>query len=174
MTPATADRRNPDPTAHRRGRRGSDLPGRSGFLLTWNPTYRPPHVWVADAARSSARGERPGLADWGSGGRKHGYRTGDRVFLLRQGSEPRGIVGCGVIPDDAGTWLGEHWDGSGRPRRYVRVDWEFVVDPDDPLPLDLLVAQASRTTWTPQGSGTRIADADLPVVERLWAEHLAG
>lgn len=150
------------------------LPGQSGFLLTWNPRYRPSYVWVDDAARASARGQRPGRADWGSGGRKHGYRRGDRVFLLRQGAEPRGIVGCGVIPDDGGTWMGEHWNGSGRLKRYVAVDWEFVVDPDDPLPLDLLVAQASRTTWTPQGSGTRIADVDLPVVERLWAQHLAG
>ncbi|MFF5229361.1 hypothetical protein [Dactylosporangium sp. NPDC000521] len=45
---------------------------------------------------------------WSTGNRKTGIEPGDRVFFLRQGVEPRGIVGSGtaasrIFPD-------EQWD----------------------------------------------------------------
>ena len=96
---------------------------------------------------------------------------GDRVFLLRQGREPRGIVGSGRIPNSDGTCEEPHWDGSGRLTTYIDVDWEYFVDPENPLPTGDLKAAATHTSWHPQSSGTRIAVEDLAVVERLWTEH---
>lgn len=143
----------------------------NGFLLTWNPDRWEDEAWFSDSVARSARGERPDATRWSSAGRKHGYLEGDRVFLLKQGAAPRGIVGSGWIDDDQGPYQAPHWDGSGRPTTYVNVDWEHLIDPDDPLPIADLTAATHHTSWRPQSSGTMIAAEDLSAVEGLWARH---
>src|SRR5438309_1786711 len=62
------------------------------FMLTWNPLQERPD----DLAEFVARIERgkPVKDDWSTGNRKD-LPIGSRVFLLRQGKEPRGIVASG-------------------------------------------------------------------------------
>ena len=146
-------------------------PEYSGYLLTWNPDKWDDGGWIAEAAAQSLRGVRPGVERWSSAGRRHGYTEGDRIFLLKQGREPRGIVGSGWIDHNDGTYDAKHWDESGRLTIYINVDWEYFVDPNNTLPTADLQAAATHTNWRPQGSGAVIAAEDLAVVERLWAEH---
>jgi 5-methylcytosine-specific restriction protein A len=64
----------------------------STYLLTWSPKKWP---WE-DLSRRIGEIARQGfcVSDWSCGNNKSIAR-GDRLFLLRQGEEPRGIVGAG-------------------------------------------------------------------------------
>jgi len=67
------------------------------FLLTWNPDKWP---W-STFNRNYDRARKQGFLDYDwSSGRSQRLRRGDRVFLLRQGVEPRGILASGVVTSD--------------------------------------------------------------------------
>ncbi|GIG30215.1 hypothetical protein [Cellulomonas marina] len=133
------------------------------FLLTYNPRrwQVPADEW--DALRSgTGRGETvPG--DWSTGQRRD-VDPGDRLFLLRQGSEPRGIVAAGwatSVPERAVLF-----DGTGSTH-YVDLEWEVVLDLDDPLPTEVLLREVPRVPWNGlRGSGVEVAP------EELWLRHL--
>src|SRR4051794_39139010 len=65
------------------------------FLLTWNPSH--PKAWedVKEAAAKAASGK-PHRMRWSTGNTKS-IKTGDRVFLLRQVVDPKGIVAAGTV-----------------------------------------------------------------------------
>jgi len=147
---------------------GAESP-RDGFLLTWNPTnWHWPDEEIADDIQATAAGQIV-LGEWSTGARSGGIQVGDRLFLLKQAAEPRGVIASGtargVIYQDA------HWDGSGREANYVDVDWDRVIDPEDPLRVDLLKAKIPGLSWRPQGSGTVIPAGALDRLEELWAAH---
>ena len=87
----------------------------STYLLTWNPSR---WSWP-ELARAAylVREEGSALQRWSVGNtRKIG--VGDRVFLLRQGVEPRGIVASGVVIEPPYEDL--HWDpNASEPALYV-------------------------------------------------------
>jgi hypothetical protein len=70
------------------------------FLVTWNPEV---FDWDsvrnsrgrAAAIRQTASGKRS-EGGWSTGVRNSGISPHDRVFMLRQGPEPRGIVASGA------------------------------------------------------------------------------
>ncbi len=62
------------------------------FMLTWNPAQdRPGDLSEAEAAIAEGRAWRD---DWSTGVRKD-VPIGSRVFLVRQGVDPRGVVASG-------------------------------------------------------------------------------
>lgn len=63
------------------------------FLLTWNPDRWQWHD-VEEVRAAVSAGTSSAQRAW-STGRRTDIRTGERLFLLRLGSEPRGIVGSG-------------------------------------------------------------------------------
>ena len=69
--------------------------------------------------------------------RKGGVAPGDRAFLLRQ-KRDRGVIASGVFVSELEA--DEHWDGSGRPTMYARIDWDTVLEVDDRLPVEMLKA----------------------------------
>ena len=143
----------------------------STFLVVWNPKK-----WFWDPCdratviKQSAAG-RPSHGRWSVGGRKYGITpVQDRVFLLRQGPEPRGIIASGWFRST--VYQDKHWDGTpGKRANYADISWDLALEDCDLLPLALLKSQIAGVHWHPQGGGVLLvppADVDL---ERLWASH---
>jgi hypothetical protein len=72
------------------------------MILTWNPQrwdFEPGEYdrYVEQTQRT------PTVAvegSWSAGRRRHGVRVGDRAYLLRQGSDRRGIVASGAVASE--------------------------------------------------------------------------
>ncbi|HEX8161906.1 MAG TPA: hypothetical protein VF538_08545 [Pyrinomonadaceae bacterium] len=146
------------------------------YLLTWNPVK---WEWV-DLRDCMGEVARTGFysSDWSSGNNKSVVK-GDRVFLLRQGLEPRGICGSGFA--DSGVYEDVHWNESkakvGKVTRYVRVKWDVLLDAENEsiFPREWLnEPPLSRVNWNTQISGIRIPDDVAEELEERWAEFLEG
>jgi 5-methylcytosine-specific restriction protein A len=141
------------------------------YLLTWNP-----RTWTWDdleqEVEQTARG-RPVVHSWSTGGAKR-IKPGDRLFLLRQGPEPRGIMGAGWATSE--PYENGHWDAERREQGDtslgvdVRFDRIFNPEVDEIVPLARLrTGPLAAVHWATQRSGIRIKQG-LDELERLWAE----
>ena len=145
------------------------------YLLTWSPQKWP---WQ-DLARRVREIKQQGFAtmDWSCGNNKS-IAQGDRLFLLRQGAEPRGLVGAGraaSVPYAAIHWRAEK-ARLGRKTMYVRVRWETLLNPETEaiFPREWLgQGLLSKVNWNTQISGITIHREAADVLERRWAAFLA-
>jgi hypothetical protein len=136
------------------------------FLLTWNPRV---YAW-SDLRRDVARVRRRGWldTDW-SVARSRQVRAGDRVFLLRQGVEPRGIVASGRATSD--WYEGPGWRRAGVPCNYVDVRFDVLRDAEREaiLPREALGhGILGEMYWDTQVSGIRIPAQVARELERVW------
>jgi hypothetical protein len=102
--------------------------------------------------------------------------AGDRIFLLRQGVEPRGI--CGVGTAISGVFVEPHWnvDKAGKMARYVLVKWEVLLDSESEaiFPREWLnTPTLSGVNWNTQISGIRIHENTALELWRCWTEFLS-
>ena len=138
----------------------------AAFLLTWSPLR---FAW-ADLPRMARRvraGQR--VRDRWSCARSKQIRQGDRLFLLRQGTEPRGIVGSAWATSD--WYEGPGWRRAGVPCNYVDLVFDVLLDAEEEpiLPREALShGILSRMYWNTQVSGIRIPDAVARELERAW------
>jgi 5-methylcytosine-specific restriction protein A len=141
------------------------------YLFTWNPK-RWEWTGLSDVAQSTADGT-PWDTRW-STGRRTPIRKGDRAFLLRQGVEPRGIVGAGWARGPGR--LIDHWDKNESGKTWmVPVRFDRVLDPDvDPVLLtaDLAAGPLAGVHWGTQSSGLRVPDPAAALLEDLWDDHV--
>jgi 5-methylcytosine-specific restriction protein A len=144
------------------------------FLLTWNPNR---WTWddISTLATRVRRGDEVQLS-WSSGGRRS-IPLGSRVFMLRQGVEPKGIFGSGWVVDLPRP--GEHWDKEKRTaginELYVTFVFDALLEPAKDGPLDLRSVTAGATpriNVNVQRSGTRVADEAWRSLEKRWARHV--
>jgi 5-methylcytosine-specific restriction enzyme A len=142
------------------------------YLLTWNPSKWPWPELPDCIQEIKATGHY--LERW-SCGRNHKIVEGDRLFLLRQGLEPRGIVGAGravtIVFDD---W---HWDdakrASGQRALYIDVEFEVLLDADrEPiLPrAQLNEGVLGQMYWDSQSSGILIPAEVAQQLEMVWMQ----
>jgi 5-methylcytosine-specific restriction protein A len=146
------------------------------YLLTWNP-----NSWnwgdlpdVLLAVRQGRAADRR----WSCGNTKS-VPLGARVFLLRQGVEPKGIIASGWVIE--ATFEGPHWNAdraaSGDVANFVRFVFEILLDPSpgaDP-PLDSRGFHASPladVNWSTPASGIRLVEPAALELENAWAHHL--
>jgi 5-methylcytosine-specific restriction enzyme A len=144
------------------------------YLLTWNPKTWP---WenLDEAVKKIDECSR--FEDFWSSGPNKSIKPASRVFLLRQGLEPRGIVGSGIALSE--PYPDEHWDNErarrGEKGRYVKLAFDTLLNPemgDEPLALsDLKRGELGRVHWNTQSSGIQIKYG-VDELERLWADHL--
>lgn len=146
------------------------------FLLTWNPdnfnwTTLPQEV--ADLASG-----RPVAGSWSCGNTKR-IPLGARVFLLRQDSRGRGILGGGWVT--RAPFPAAHWDDAKAQRgvmaNYVDVEFDALLAPGRDELLDVHRIETpplSRVHWGTQSSGIEIEPAAARRLEELWTEHLGG
>ena len=143
----------------------------STYLLTWNPAKWP---WedltdcIQQIRKTGHYRER-----W-SCGRNRRIVEGDRVFLLRQGLEPRGIVGSGRVVSEVFDDL--HWDeakrAAGQRVWSVAVDFDTLLDADrEPIltRAQLKEGVLGHIHWDPQSSGITVPEEVAKQLEIEWA-----
>lgn len=141
------------------------------MIVTWNPNEWPNEEYSQEVAAIAAGSIVHGR--WSTGVRRSGIEPGDRVFFLRQGVEPRGIIGSGTA--SSRIFQGDHWsdDRARDIANYVFIEWDTLVMPEDGIPHAELVARLpAGGEWRPQGSGWVLPPALSADLEQLWAEHL--
>lgn len=142
------------------------------YLLTWNPKR-----WAWDTLQNDiAEITKSGYHDdsWSIAGTRR-ILEGDRVFLLRQGTDPRGIVASGKAT--SGPYEGKHWNkeraAQGETTWYIDVRFDTILDADhEPI---LPRAELDQGTlrhmhWDTQGSGITIPDPIAAELEKRWAQ----
>jgi 5-methylcytosine-specific restriction protein A len=139
------------------------------YLLTWNP-----EKWKWSELQESIRILRRNgfwLERWSCGGTKK-IRNGDRVFLIKLGKEPRGIVASGTVVRE--PFEAEHWDNAKRAKGelalYIKAKLDTLLDPAIAMfPYERLMEPGyGGVRWTPQASGVTIPDAVAAVLEADW------
>jgi len=144
------------------------------YLLTWNPN-RSPEPEMPRLANQTAAGKTV-LGRWSCGNTKQ-IKTGDRVFLIRLGVVPKGIVGSGWAAKP--SYFDEHWDAQkraeGKRGLFVICEWERVLNPTIDVPLSikkLPLWNTGQKGWMPQSSGVQIPSQIVNELEHLWSQHI--
>jgi 5-methylcytosine-specific restriction enzyme A len=146
------------------------------YLLTWNPKK---WNWP-DLQQCVDEVKENGLfrAMW-SCGISTQLVEGDRFFMLKQGVEPRGIFGAGLI--ESGVMEKPHWDREkrklGKKARCVKVKWDVLLNPDNEeiFPREWLnQSPFKKAYWNTQMSGITIPDDVAEELEKRWASFLEG
>src|SRR5262249_38819312 len=145
------------------------------FLLTWNPA-RWPWSNLAEASQQTAD-DTPYASRWSTGNTKKIAR-GDRVFLLKQGEEPRGIIAAGWVTSEQ-VYEAPHYDVQRAAQGDValRADIEFdrILNPEENDPLtveDIREGPLSSVYWQTPASGTELAVDAATALEELWSAYL--
>lgn len=148
----------------------------TAYILTWNPDN---WDWqeLPDVIDRVHTGESV-TERWSSGNTKT-VPVGSRVFLLKQGPEPRGIMASGWTTEPVEEL--PHWDEARAERgdlaNYVQFAVELLLDPDqDALldPRDFPPGPLGDVYWAPPASGTSISQAAANQLQELWVGHTAG
>ncbi|WHZ12628.1 MAG: hypothetical protein OJF60_003069 [Burkholderiaceae bacterium] len=144
------------------------------YLLTWNPKH-----WRWAELPTIARKLRDGLPveqRW-SCGNSRSIAVGSRVFLLRQGVEPKGIIASGWITKP--PYAAAHWDtdraASGKQAYFVSFAADAVLNPEASKPLDLRAFAAgplSEVRIDAPASGNSIPDVIAVALSEAWSKHL--
>jgi 5-methylcytosine-specific restriction protein A len=142
------------------------------YLLTWNPAR---WQWE-DLEESIKEIERHGYHEysWSCGVTKK-IRPGDRVFLIKLGVEPRGIVASGWAVSE--VYRDRHWDRQARKGKtalYIDVHFDTILDPDKEIFPRAWLDNGiyKKMHWEPQASGVTIPDEVAEQLERDWAKFL--
>jgi 5-methylcytosine-specific restriction protein A len=147
---------------------------RNTYLLTWNP-----RKWrwtdLSERIDEILRKEFC-FTDW-SCGNNRSIERGDRLFLLRQGEEPRGIVGAGWAESEPYEEI--HWREEkarvGRTTMYLKVRWETLLNPETEsiFPREWLnEGTLSKVNWNTQISGIGIRGEAADILEERWEAFL--
>lgn len=150
--------------------RGEEGIGVRTFLLTWSNFEETPDedlMKVSDALKTQSSY----TTEWSSGNRRD-IRVGERVFLLRQGSDYPGIVGRGSVA--TAPYPGRHWDPAKRragiQASYVEVNWHEMRPKQAGLPREVLLkAGFPITVLNAQSSGVMVPDDAVAKLDELWA-----
>lgn len=141
------------------------------FLLTYNIDK-----WQWDnfeQAQKSLMDEGRYIDSWSCGNSKK-LRTGDRIFLIKLGKEPRGIMASGLVFDS--VYEAPHWNEdrrvNGELTNYVNVDFDVIRNPvsNDMLLMEQLKEIDSQFKWSSQSSGIEIPEHIASKLEILWRE----
>ncbi len=141
----------------------------SHWLFTWNPEH---WEWkgVHDAIDQTSQGETM-VVRWNCS--NSSVTAGDRAWLMRLGSPPKGIMAMGNVITD--PYPANHWNeekaASGETCNYVDIEFTRVLDvfKDAFLTLDdLSVITIDKQNWTPQSSGIEIKKRSAGLLENLW------
>jgi len=138
------------------------------WLLSWNPK-----IWGwADLARDRAQTQLGQVVthEWKCA--SSAPSEGDKVFLVRTGVDPRGIVAFGSVarpPYEASHYNPEKAK-AGETAQFIDVDFVEIRDASiDPIVfLDKIQNEASDQVWNPQSSGIEIKPNAARILSKLW------
>ncbi|HET9679759.1 MAG TPA: DUF3883 domain-containing protein [Gammaproteobacteria bacterium] len=141
------------------------------YLLKWDPTKWDWHN-IAELAQAVNMGV-PVSKPWSCGMARR-ITAGDRVFLIRQGREPRGMVASGHVT--RGSYEAPHLEAqdSGRSKKgamFVDIRFDVLTEPrrEALLPRSRLNESIfSSFVWDIQASGVQIPDNISGELEKVW------
>ena len=143
------------------------------YLLTWNPKNWPWESFEEDYETFLRAGQLD--MRWSSGSRRE-LPIGSRVYLLRQGVEPRGLIASGWTDEE--PMPDRHWDpekaAAGETAHYVHFNLDVLLDPERQSPLDvrqLPPGPVQRVNWIPYGSGMELPDDAATQLESIWLSY---
>jgi len=140
------------------------------FLFAWNPkkwtwtTLEQDIEQVDLTGRCSRR--------WSCGNTKS-IQPGDRIFLLKVGPEPKGIIAAGFATST--PFYERHWSGENKDTLYIDVDFEVLLNSDQELILTvdrLNTGNLAKQNWRPRGSGNSIKPVIVDELEAVWFDFL--
>jgi len=138
------------------------------FLFAWNPNR---WDWM-DLQASIDQLENMGYVErrWSCGNSKS-IKRGDRVFLIRLGEEPRGIMGSGYAKSS--YYVAPHWDGTkGKTTNYIDIEFDILINPDNNVLFDKEsldnIDSNNLQQWFPQQSGIFIKPGIVDALESNW------
>jgi predicted HNH restriction endonuclease len=141
------------------------------YLLTWNPEK---WHWWNDFQEIIKETDDEGYyhISWSCGNSKK-ICAGDRVFMLRQRKEPRGIFASGWATSDYHER--KHWDKEkakrGKTALSINVSLDTLLNPEE-LILDrreLDIGILGKMHWDSESSGISIPDDVADKLEEEWA-----
>jgi 5-methylcytosine-specific restriction enzyme A len=140
------------------------------YLFLWNPkkwnwtTLEQDIEQVDSTGRCSQR--------WSCGNTKS-IQTGDRIFLLKVGTEPKGIIAAGFATSK--PFYERHWSGENKETLYIDVDFEVLLNPhkEPILTVNILkTGSLAKQNWRPMGSGNLIKSEIVDELEFVWFDFL--
>ena len=143
------------------------------FLLTWNPER-----WQWNKLNECIREiEKFGyyIGSWSCGLTKK-IRPDDRVFLIKLGAEPLGIIASGLAISE--VYEDKHWDEKARAKGkrtfYIKVEFDTILNPQKRIFTRIWSSKGiySKMSWNPQASGVTIPDYIAEKLERDWEKFL--
>ena len=143
------------------------------WLFTWNPKR-----WKWDDRYHGYLEMKHQIAQVGSAfstwscGLNKSIKAGDRIFLIRLGTEPRGIVASGHAATD--VFEGPHWDlermvkGDTCRRIYIEFDRILDAEHEPIIPIDYLNTHFPGVHWSSQCSGIEIPSYVSKELDAVW------
>jgi 5-methylcytosine-specific restriction protein A len=143
------------------------------YLLTWNPDRWP---WIdLQECIDDIKTQGYHLDTWSCGVTKR-IIPDDRVFLIKLGKEPRGIVASGWATSE--VYEDTHWNkaakAKGKKSLHIDVHFDTILDsgkiifPRSKLDKGILV----HMHWDAQASGSTISTEVAVELEMQWAKFL--
>lgn len=139
----------------------------ANYLITWNPNK---YEWDIEKNIKKLEKDDFFIGRWSCGVTKK-IKKGDRVFMLRQGLEPRGIVASGWAICD--VYEAVHWGDKDKIANYIDVRFDNIINPqsDEILRREMLEQGIlSEMHWDTQGSGISIRGDIALELEELWVK----
>ena len=143
------------------------------WLFTWNPSR-----WQWDdkfdgylEMKNQITQTGVSYSTWSCGNNKS-IKKGDRIFLIRLGVEPRGIMASGHAATD--VFEGPHWDAErdalGIKCRRIFIEFDRIQDPmtENIILMDKLMGINPKYKWSSQTSGIEIPAHIADEVEAIW------
>ncbi|ELA9722129.1 AAA family ATPase [Vibrio parahaemolyticus] len=136
----------------------------SEYLLTWNPKH---FSTGGDGSASGHLDYKIGQeVQWSCHSKKP--KTGDVVYLIRLGTEPRGIIARGRVTKE--SHLDSDWKDPDKPKAYIKFEVEDIRHSCEEglLPMLLLKSAMPDQQWSPQVSGIQVKSENKKVLSELW------
>ena len=98
---------------------------------------------------------------------------GDKFYMLKVGNGNTGIVMQGTIISK--PYKDEDWSGKGRDVRYVRMDPECMIHPDNKsllITTEELDMAIPDIDWNHGHSGVRLTDKQAILLDSIWESRV--
>ncbi|MEZ9462754.1 AAA family ATPase [Vibrio splendidus] len=136
----------------------------SEYLLTWNPKH---FITGGDGNESGKLDYEVGdEVRWSCHSKKP--KIGDVVYLIRLGTEPRGIIARGKVTKE--SYLDSGWKNPEKQTAYIQFELEDIRHSCEEglLPMLLLNSAMPEQQWSPQTSGILVKNEYEEILAELW------
>ena len=141
------------------------------WLFAWNPTRWDWKTFDQDYAKVKAGATVTSRWSCSNGT----IKVGDTAWLMRLGTDPRGIVAIGNVTSE--PYQDTHWDpakaASGDKTQYVDIQFTEIRDPAKDAYVsitDLKAKDGDDQPWSPQTSGIELKPKAAMALRKLWQQ----